>query len=635
MRSLRGLVAVALTALAAAALPATAHAIDLPRQCPADHLARCGSVMVPLHRADPDGPRLRVRFQVYPRTDRSRPAAAPVVAAEGGPGYGTIDSAAGYRFLLGPLLRDHDMIVVDNRGTGRSGAIDCPRLQAGDGDYTRLVGGCARQLGPAADAYGSGAAADDLAAVLDRLGVPQVSIYGDSYGTYFAQAFAVRHPGRVRAVVLDAAYPFDFDPWGRMTTDAIRAAWTALCARSPGCPETDPVATIAALAARLERRPLVGRSRDADGARRRVRVDGPAFAQLVNDAGYYYAINRDLLAAARALRDGDPAPLLRLAAEDLTAVEPGPATSYSEGAYAAVACHDYPTIWNPASGFAQRRAELAAARATLAPDAFAPFSTATWLGSLYEHQLVFGCLRWPAPAVPDPPAPPGAAYPAVPVLVLNGDLDVITPPADAARAASLFPNATYVPVPNAVHVTALADFDRCASGIVRRFIRTLDAGDTGCAGRTAEVHVVDRFPRRTANAPATATPAPGDRSRPLDRRAAWVAGQVVADAIARYWLMYGGKGHGLRGGRFTVRGPYLSLTPLRFRFDGARFTRDLAVSGRATWDRRARGVAARLRLSGARRGTLRIVWSTTQQRATAEISGRIGGRPVRLRMPAP
>ncbi len=71
----------------------------------------------------------------------------PIVAAEGGPGYGTIDSGAGYRFLLGPLGRDHDLILVDNRGTGRSGAIDCKRLQAGKGDYTRNVGRCARQLG--------------------------------------------------------------------------------------------------------------------------------------------------------------------------------------------------------------------------------------------------------------------------------------------------------------------------------------------------------------------------------------------------------------------------------------------------------------------------------------------------------
>ena len=96
--------------------------------------------------------------------------------------------------MLGGLLARHDLIVVDNRGTGSSGAIDCPRLQAYKGNYVREVGRCGRKLGKRADAYGSGAAADDLAAVLDRLQVPVINIYGDSYGTYFAQTFAVRHP---------------------------------------------------------------------------------------------------------------------------------------------------------------------------------------------------------------------------------------------------------------------------------------------------------------------------------------------------------------------------------------------------------------------------------------------------------
>ena len=521
---------------ASSPVPAGARVAALPR-CPGDRSARCGRIRVPLHRTDPAGPRLTVHFRVYPRTDRARPAGEPIVAAEGGPGYGSIDSGGSYRFLLGPLRRDHDLILVDNRGTGRSGAIDCKRLQAGKGDYTRNVGRCARQLGAAADAYGTGAAADDLAAMLDRLAVPVVSIYGDSYGTYFAQAFAVRHPSRVRAVVLDGAFAVDgFDPWGRATTDAMRAAWTLLCRRS-ACPPGDPLAELRRLAVRLERRPLTGRARDADGAVQPVRIDGAAFAQLVNDAGYGYAIYRDLLAAGRAYAAGDPKPLLRLAAEDLTSVDAGAPASYSEGAYAAVACHDYPTIWSTASSVARRRAELRAARRLLPADAFAPFPADLWLDSLYEHQLVYGCLEWPAPAVPDPPAPAGAAYPAVPVLVLNGDLDVITPLADATRATALFPNATMVTVENAVHVTALADFDRCATGIVRRFLRTLQPGDTSCAARLAELHVVARFPRHAAAAPGTALPRPGDRSRPLDRRAAWAAAHTVADALSRWWLM--------------------------------------------------------------------------------------------------
>ncbi len=159
-----------------------------------------------------------------------------------------------------------------------------------------------------------------------------------------------------------------------------------------------------------------------------------------------------------------------------------------------------------------RRAQLAAARAALAEDAFAPFPNAIWLRSLYVDQLVSGCLHWPRPRYPDPPVPPGASYPDTPVLVLDGDLDAITPLGDSRRAAALFPNATLVSVRNTGHVTALADYADCASGIARRFLATLSPGDVGCAERTPEVHVVPEFPRLLRGAPGAERAGAADRS---------------------------------------------------------------------------------------------------------------------------
>jgi pimeloyl-ACP methyl ester carboxylesterase len=624
------LVILAATGASAAAAPAT-------RRCADDNAARCGSVVVPLLRGAPagGGRKLRVHFRVFPRTHHSRPALEPVVAVEGGPGYPSIDSAESYLFMLGRLRGRHDLIVVDNRGTGRSGAIDCPRLQAGKGVYAREVGGGGRRLGRRANAYGTGAAADDLAAVLDKLHSPLVSIYGDSYGTYFAQAFAVRHPARVRAVVLDAAFGVDgFDPWGREESAALRYAWTEVCRRSTGC-GGDVLAALRRWALRLDARPLTGSSRDADGGRHRVAVDGAALGQMTGDASYYYTLYRDLPAALRALGHGDRAPLLRLAAEDLPFTGGGPVKSYSEGAYVAVACHDYPTLWDPAAPLGTRRSQLAAARAALEPQAFAPFPNDIWLRSLYVDQLVSGCLRWPAPAYPDPPVPPGASYPSVPVLVLDGDLDMITPLGDATRAASLFGNSTLVTVRNAGHVTALADYNDCASGIVRHFLRTLAPGDLSCAERTAEVHVVPEFPSSLAGAPPAEPAGRGDHSTPRDRRGAWAAAWAAGDALARWWLMYGANGHGLRGGRFTAAGDYLAYEPIRLRLRGVRFVGDTAVSGTVDWDRRAGTVRARLRLSGAASGTLRIAWSTRAAHAIASLRGTLGGRVVRLQTPAP
>ena len=243
----------------------------------------------------------------------------------------------------------------------------------------------------------------------------------------------------MRAVVLDAAFGVEgFDPWIRQESIGLRFAWAEVCRRTAGC-NANALATLRRWALRLERRPLVATGRDADGGRHRIRLDGAALGQIAGDGSFYYTIYRDLLAALRAYGRGDREPLLRLAAEDLPYTGGGPVRSYSEGAYAAVACHDYPTLWDPAASIPERRAQYRAARAMLEPDAYAPFRNDIWLRSLYINQYVTGCIEWPAPRYPDPPVPPGAAYPTMPVLVLDGDLDVITPLGDSVAGRIALP----------------------------------------------------------------------------------------------------------------------------------------------------------------------------------------------------
>jgi hypothetical protein len=185
-------------------------------------------------------------------------------------------------------------------------------------------------------------------------------------------------------------------------------------------------------------------------------------------------------------------------------------------------------------------------------------------------------------------------------------------------------------------VTALADYPGCAAGLVRRFLRTLSLDDVSCAERTPEIHVVPEFPRRTRGAPAAERrPRSGDRSTPLARRGAWGAAWAVGDALARWWLMSGSEGHGLRGGSFTTTGAYLAHPPVRFRLRRVRFVPDLAVSGTVDWSRRESRVTARVRLDGAVSGRLQLRWRIGDTRAVAFMHGTLDGRPVRLRTPAP
>ena len=299
---------------------------------------------------------------------------------------------------------------------------------------------------------------------------------------------------------------------------------------------------------------------------------------------------------------------------------------FSEGLYLAVTCHDYPQLWDPAAAPAARREQLARTVAALPPAAFAPIAPAVWAGLDYEGAIA--CLNWPGAARADPPVPPGATYPAVPTLVLNGDLDNITASSGARVVASRFPRATFVETANTVHISALGDRDGCAAPMVVRFIRRLDAGDTSCAGRVAEVRTVDRFPRTAAQAVAAA-PRADDRSTPAARRAAAVATATVADAIQRWVLNYSGAGRGLRGGRWSFTGERV----VRFRLRRARYARDVPVSGTATWRIADGAVRATLRLPG--RGRLRARWSTRRPLAVATLDGRLGGRRLRATMLAP
>ena len=188
---------VAVAGLAAA--PAAAAPVATFHPCTdAPATARCGSVQVPLDRrgenpaADPRT--LQIEFELYARRRDNRPSLGTMVDAEGGPGYSTTDSRDYYLELQDPLMDRRDLLLVDQRGTGLSGPLDCPAFQATVEDYVRRAGDCAQQLGGRVDFYGTHAAVDDLADVLDALGIGAIDLYGDSYGSYLAQAFAVRHP---------------------------------------------------------------------------------------------------------------------------------------------------------------------------------------------------------------------------------------------------------------------------------------------------------------------------------------------------------------------------------------------------------------------------------------------------------
>jgi len=474
--------------------------------------------------------------------------------------------------------------------------------------------------------------------VLDALGLRRVDVYGDSYGSFAAQTLALRHPGRVRSLVLDGTYPLDFDPWARDALAVLRFALRQTCDRSPTCPwqSIDPLERVATLARSLRAHPLKTSSRDAGGAYVRVRLDDRGLAGVLAEADGDLAIYRDFPAAEAAFYRGDSAPLARLAAEAFANGANGPAIAYSAGLDAAVECHDYPQLFDAAAAPGERLAQVAAGLARLPANAFSPFDKSTWFGA--DLESYDWCVNWPRPAhAPDPGRPPGAAYPSVPTLILDGDLDQRTSLIGARHVAAQFPHSTLVPVPNTGHVTALVDWMGCMEGIVRRFVATRRVSGTACAAQTPPLHLVAAFPRTSADAPTAADAAAGDESSRADRLHAWCAAQAVSDAIARYPLTPGTEGVGLRGGHFTVlQGLYLTSKPVTLRLRGVRFCRDVAVSGKVVWHRASGRVRATISYATVH---ARLTWSlATPGRARlsggATVSGQ-GLRALRLTLPAP
>jgi pimeloyl-ACP methyl ester carboxylesterase len=616
--------------------PAVSPAV-LRAHCPHFASARgafCGYLPVPLDRRHPRGRRIRIYFELYPRRDTTRPATSTIVSIEGGPGYSTTADRVNRIALAGPLMARRDLLLVDLRGTGRSGALDCRAFTHHILPYLARAGRCARQLGPKRDFYDTSQSVQDVEAVLAAVHAGKVDLYGDSYGSYAAQAFALRYPSRLRSLVLDGTYQVPgSDPFFRDLAARTRIALRLACTRRPPCmSHGDPVAALGRLVRLVRRHPITGWTWDGDGDRVFARVNEDALVQIAGSGYYYQAVWRDLPAAIRSARGGDDQPLLRLAAETVTTDGPEETPSYgSEALYLSVVCHDYPQPWPFSAPAADRLAITHARLRQIGTGPFHPFSGIAWIGYPYEGGLE--CLDWPSPAFADPPAPPHARYPDVPTLVLNGDVDNITPLEDARVVASRFPNSHLVVIQNDVHVTALEDNFDCPKNIYAHFVQTLAPGDTSCARRTPEVRVVDAFPLHVSGvAPATATA--GDSSTLLERRVAAAAAGSVADALQRWWDNYSGFDHGLRGGTWTYSG---SGDVTTFHLHGAAFVPGVGVSGNVRWSYSHGWVRGTVTVSGpgAVHERLHLSWSQQVRRAGALLRGTAGGHPLRLRMLAP
>ena len=617
------------------------------RPC-ADAPAYCGSI----ERAfDPKGSiagHTSIHFEYYPHTS-SGEAIGVLVATEGGPGYPATGSRDEYLALFKPLLRQRDLIIMDNRGTGQSGAVDCHELQTAEKWTIELTAACGDSLGARAPLYSTAYAADDLAAILEALHVRQVDLYGDSYGTYFAQVFVLRHSDLLRSVVLDGAYPLNGEdyPWYPTYAPAMRYKFDTACRRYAPCaalPGTS-IEHIQPLLETLRSAPFRASAADSDGRLRTFTAEPAQLATVMFGGSPALATVRELDAAARAFVLGDRLPALRLVAETISGVDSrdptGDAAKYSAGLAAAVMCQDPPQIFDMRLPVPLRLADrnrAIAERQRSKPDTYAPFLIDEYRGMPLDYSFIDQCVQWPAAPIDHPAshvAATDAQYPDIPALVLSGEFDNITTMADGAAVAASFKHGRQIRIQNSFHVNALPHArSACGAQLVRRFIETLSPGDTACAASVAPLRLVPAFVRHASELlPATATK--GNIATAADLRLASAAAATVGDALVRVWGNSSGQGVGLRGGNFRNDA---AATGSRVTLSNVRWTEDLAVSGTIVVSGlRNALVRAQVHLIGPEttQGDLSISWREGKQGAAARLRGTIDGRLLIARTPAP
>jgi pimeloyl-ACP methyl ester carboxylesterase len=612
--------------------------------CPGEGV--CHFVSVPLNRDNPAGAKIRIRYEVYAHTDRSRPPLPPIFLTEGGPGASIINDQFAHPAWVGmltPLRNRHDIVLVDQRGVGGSGAINCPALQAGVGNLFDAAAQCARQLGFRSDLYGSADIAADIDAIRRALGARKIDFFGSSFATMDIQAYAIRYPGRLQTAVLDSSVsPRLYDPSGG--SEAVLRTVTQLCMFSGSCAisRLHPAREVAWLARRLRAHPLDGVGVDDTGGRHRIHLTEGWLVFRVLQSGAAFTSQSEVAAAAVALRRGDTRPLLRLAAEnDFPPSLAGgdDPTVFSAGDSDARACTDLPFPWDRNSPIGGRQAQFQGYLDSLPANTVSPFSVDAWF---VPYPIGIGpteCIRWPAPPNDRPLAvPAGSRFPDTPVLVLSGGIDQITTTGDHRVVAEQWPNSKLLLVPGSGHDTTLNASSECVQAIVVRFFRTRSTGDTSCV-RTPEFvfPTMEGFPMRLAGeVQALHDPSGvGDHSTALDRKAVSSAWHAIRDTIWHQFVFGNfppATAPGLRGGTVGMDIDFDTFT-VTATFHGVRFTSDLAVTGTVTLNGINR-LDGQVTLSGAVHGSLRLTGLWLRPGATTlRVRGTINGRHIAVRVP--
>jgi len=401
-------------------------------------LARCGEIEVPEDRSKPDGRRIRIFAAVLPANTLS-PKADPLLILAGGPGQAA-STLAPFVARLNEVRRTRDVVLIDQRGTGRSSPMQCDAFKPRDDealetDPVPRARACASELraqGVDAAQYTTTAWIADLEAMRDALGYARWNLWGGSYGTRVAQEYLRRHPDRIRTLMLDAVVPpsmiSTLDVWRtrQSTFDAV----LRVCGESAACRKShpDPATTLTTIAGALG---PTGREVDAvdprTGMVTRLHLTFDGVLALLQPLLYTpdsSSLLPEMLALAAA---GDYGPLFAATQSANT----NPVEQLNAALHFSVTCaEDVPRI---------------------TPDLAAAALTGLSTRGIAEN-VIGVCNVWPRGRVPADFAQPVVSD--KPVLLFSGALDPVTPPAYGDLVAKTLANSRHIVASGFGHIVS-------------------------------------------------------------------------------------------------------------------------------------------------------------------------------------
>ena len=427
--------------------------------------ARCGTLAVPLDFDNPEGEQIQLFVAVVDAlAEEAEPD--PLVVIAGGPGDASTRFFAMSEAAFSRILRRRDVVLVDQRGTGQSAALACEALQddqmldGADLDaVVRTTLDCLGELEHDPRFFTTSVAVKDLDAVRAALGYERMNVYGISYGTRVAQHYLRRFPARTRSVILDGVLPPDV-ALGPEVAIASQAALDALfqrCATDDPCHAAFPELRerFYALLDRLDQAPVaVTIDHPRTGEATEVTLDRLAMVAVVRLLVYSPQTASVLPVLVESAYAGD----YRALASQALFLEAGVKDIAIGLNYAVVCTEDAPYVGD---------LDMAA-------------QADTYMGTAFVEVLDRICDKWPRGTMDSDLREPLATD--LPVLLLSGELDPITPPEYARRSAARMTNSVHVVGPGQGHGMLMV---RCAQRLMADFVDAADPGalDLACVER--------------------------------------------------------------------------------------------------------------------------------------------------------